>query len=59
MELKNGKIYDDSDFTCGGKHEIYDYTYSLSDDLEKNTRYNIYIYMDLWTNQWHKRYCER
>ena len=36
MELKNGKICDDSNYSCGGQHEMDDDTYSLSDALEKN-----------------------
>ena len=45
MALKNGKISDESDYSCGQEHEIYDESYSLSGSLEKITRYNIYIYI--------------
>ena len=49
MELKNGKICDDSDYACGGEHEMYYYTYYLSGTPE-NTRDNIYIYISEPTN---------
>ena len=44
MELKNGKIFDDSDSRFGEEHEIDDENYAMSNDLEQNTRDNIYIY---------------
>ena len=43
-ERKNGKICDDSDSICVEEHEMDDDNYSLSDALEQNTIYNIYIY---------------
>ena len=38
MELKNVKICDYSYFFCGRRHEMDDYTSSLYDSFEKNTR---------------------
>ena len=35
MELKNGKICDYFNSSCGGEHEVHDETYSLSDALKK------------------------
>ena len=45
MELKNVKICDDSDSSCGEEHEMDDDTYSLSGALDTNSRDNIYINM--------------
>ena len=50
MERKNGKIFDDSDSTCGEEHELYGETQSLSDSLEQNTRDNKYIWLSESTN---------
>ena len=43
MELKNGKICDDSYHSCGGENEMDDDTYYLYGSLGQNTRYSIYI----------------
>ena len=43
-------MYDDSDFSCGEDHEMYDDTYSMADALEDNNRYKIYIYLSYTTN---------
>ena len=45
MEIKNGKICNDSYSSHGGEHEMDDDSYSLSYDLERNSRDNIYIWI--------------
>ena len=47
MGHENGKICDDFDYICGDEHEMENYTYSLSDAIENNTRDKIYIYGSL------------
>ena len=43
-------MYDDSNYSCGEEHEIDDGTYSMSDALELNTRYKLYIWLSDTTN---------
>ena len=50
MEKKNGNICDDSNSICGEEYEIDDNTHSMSDELEQNTRDNIYICISEPTN---------
>ena len=45
MELKYGKICDESYSSCGGEHAMDDDNYSLYDDIEKKY-YGLNIYMD-------------
>ena len=50
MELKNGDICSNYDYSCAEEHAMDDDTYSLSDALEKNSIYKIYICISEPTN---------
>ena len=45
MEWQNGKVYIDSDSSFGEEHKMDNDTYSLSNALEQNTIYYIYIWI--------------
>ena len=45
LEWKNGKIYDDSDSSCGKDHEMDGYNLSMSDRIEENPIDKLYIWL--------------
>ena len=50
IELENGNICDDSNYSCGQEHKIYNDTYSMPGDLKQNNIDKIYIWISEPTN---------